>query len=102
MSEQTINTTTGTARATSHKTAQQKAKDATSGCWIGGLALLVIGGIIAGASLPSFDTLYGASGSQGGFLFGLTMMGVGQIILFVGIIATGVRLGVTSTARSQG
>lgn len=103
MSEQTIGGTTGAA-VTYNRTVQEKAKSAISGCWIVGIALLVTGAGFAAVSLPGTGSgLYADTdtGSTGGFLFGLALLGVGQIVVFVGIIATAVRLGVTA-ARGQG
>lgn len=107
MSEQNVTTSSsGTENprpaTTYYKTAADKAKDAINGCWIMGVVLLLAGGGIAGASLPSFDSVYADSGSTGGLLFGMLLIGVGQIVVLVGVIATGVRLGVNSSAQNQG
>jgi len=76
-------------------------RDIIIACWVGGLVLLVLGGLVAGASLPSFDLYRGDSGSRAGFLFGLGMVGLGQLAVLVGVIATGVRLGMDSATRGQ-
>jgi len=92
--------TTSTPQVTS-KSITRAARDITKACWAIGLALLLFGGIIAGASLPSLDPFSGDSGSQGGLLFRLATVGVGQLAVLVAIISTGVRLGVDSASRNQ-
>jgi hypothetical protein len=67
-------------------------------CWLGGIALLVFGAIIAAASFPHAS--YGIEeGSPGGFMFAVFMIGVGEVVVLVGVIATGVKLGVTAARR---
>lgn len=68
------------------------AKRAVMACWMLGGILLIGGAAIAGSML-------GASGSAGGVATGLIVAGVGQLVVLVAIIATGVRLGVESVSR---
>lgn len=82
---------------------RHEAKDARYSvrwCWIGGLGLLVVGAGIAWAALTSgTEPAVMEEGGAGGVLAGLAVSALGQILLLVAIIATGVRLGVDSASR---
>ena len=45
--------------------------------------------------------IIGFSESEGGFVFGLLLLLVGLVVVLVGVIATGVRLGMAAHARDE-
>jgi hypothetical protein len=82
--------TTTTAPTQRLSTTADAARRATLACWMLGAILLAGGGAIAGTMLTE---------STGGLLAGLALLGVGQLVVLVAIVATGVRLGVEGARR---
>lgn len=68
------------------------ARRAIGACWMLGGILLPCGAGIAGAAATMTDGL-------GALFAGLALAGVGQLVVLVAVIATGVRLGVESAKR---
>lgn len=85
------------------------ARENTKNVFLFGILALIVGGAIAGSTWPhdTADPVYFGSGpatvthhgSTGGWLLGLTIVGIGQLMLLAAIIAWGVRQGVTSAER---
>ena len=73
------------------------ARDKIGLLWTVGLLLLVVGAIVAGMNVPGeeLDVLGNveSTGSVEWFSGGLLVAGIGQLLVAVGIIATGVQLG---------
>ncbi len=73
-------------------------------CWLVGSLLLLVGTVAMALSDPSAEgglRSVEESGSQGGYLVGLVLLGVGVVVILVAAIATGVRLGMRAHAVEQ-
>jgi hypothetical protein len=95
-----------TSAAAPVRTDADAARRAVVALFVAGLALAIIGGVIAGASLPqdnSTDYLGDStsSGSAAGFAIGLLVTLAGWLCLTISVIAKGVALGVRSARRSD-
>ena len=75
----------------------RSSSDAVVVCWVSGLLLLLVGDVLAVLTVPGTETnAFGdtvGTGSTFGFLLGVLLAGIGQVVLLVAVIATGVRLG---------
>jgi hypothetical protein len=60
---------------------------------LAGLVIAVVGLIVAGAAWPSTDMFGDKTGSAGGAMIGLAVTWSGSMLLLVGVIGYGVKLG---------
>jgi hypothetical protein len=60
--------------------------------WVVGIALLILGGILWAISLDA--------GSAALFVLGVLTAGVGQIMVLVGIVSTGVKWGTAASRKA--
>jgi hypothetical protein len=76
---------------------KNKAANKIETLFVVGALLLLVGIVLAGATMPGeelgFTGAVEETGSEGGFLAGLVTLGIGQLVVMVGVIAAGVRLG---------
>lgn len=86
----------------------QSAARSINRLWVIGVLGLLIGLITAGALNPGTETVYTgaavgetsrteATGSEVGFVVGLVVAALSQLLLLIAIIGTGVRLGVRAS-----
>lgn len=82
---------------------RDKADNTIGMLWVVGLLALVAGVITAVVSAPGTETSFGTTvetGSQGAFVLGLIAAAVGQTMVLVGMVASGVALGIRSTRQT--
>lgn len=88
-----------TSGSTPPRSAAASASDAQGtilGLLIGGVVVGVLAGLVLGASWP--DSPGPGSGSAGGLVLGWIMLGAAQLMIFIGAVAAGVRLGIRASA----
>lgn len=81
------------------RSAHASASDALGtiqGLLIGGVVLGIVAGLVLGASWP--DSPKPGSGSAFGLFFGWLMLAAAQLMIVIGAIAAGVRLGIKAAA----
>ena len=66
------------------------------GLLIGGVVVGVLAGLVLGLAWP--DSPRPGSGSAGGLILGWIMLGAAQLMIFIGAVAAGVRLGIRASA----
>lgn len=93
---QGLSSTSGSTPPRSAAASASDAQGTILGLLIGGVVVGVLAGLVLGASWP--DSPRPGSGSAGGLVLGWIMLGAAQLMIFIGAVAAGVRLGIKASA----
>ena len=91
-----LSSTSGSTPPRSGAASASDAQGTILGLLIGGGVVGVLAGLVLGASWP--DSPRPGSGSAGGLVLGWIMLGAAQLMIFIGAVAAGVRLGIRASA----